>query len=531
MMSELENEKVTQEEVTPPETVDAVQPEPVIPKRPVYSVFQEGVAFQNTSPELQYSKYKSEDVDRLTMPSMGPADVMHILSTYTKEVIDKTPMHDVYALGLQTEIGNKYIPSGTKDTFKRNVEKGNLTNDTTFSNEDTGILRLDANAYSKPGVKTSSSRLVSKIKSALGKGEKANVPLYHSGFRITINPPSQSDLLAFQTKIMKDTTEVGRQTVGLVYSNYQAIVHKYFIEMVRDIIESTTLDTNTEEDDVFNYISMLDLNILYLGVMSSFAVSGIEVNISCKNTKILDEEDHRPKCTYVASGVLNPTKMLWLDRGALEPWMEKQLRRKSSGSVSTSEVVAYRKVIDSRADGITWNVPLSDHKVDVTFRVPTVADYMLYANMWIDKVVADVNKAVVGNITNAEREQTVELIAYYLRTSSHNGFIKTVDIDGESITEMEDIMEALSALDHEFDVIDDLSNTILKFIEDASIAIVGITTFECPECRAVQATSGNSSFAEIIPVDMVSIFFDQVDLVIAGKSTSKVKMLKRDQKV
>lgn len=55
-MSELENENVTQEEVTPPETtVNTVQPEPVepvVPKKPVYSVFQEGVAFQKVSPEL-----------------------------------------------------------------------------------------------------------------------------------------------------------------------------------------------------------------------------------------------------------------------------------------------------------------------------------------------------------------------------------------------------------------------------------------------------------------------------------------------
>lgn len=483
--------------------------------------------FNRIKAEEAYSSYRDpEEVNRLILPALLPADIQHVLNTVTTKELQDGGAEDVYSLVLQTDVAPRYLASmgkggGGEGVFTKSLNKpdSKYTNMITEGSEEIGLKRLDAYSYTKPGVKQSEIRTLHALRSALGKGEKTNIPLWHSGFRIVVNAPSMNDLYTYQNRVLKDLTEVGRNTLGLVFSNNQCITHKYFLDMVVDLIDSTTLDINMETDDIRDYISMLDLNAIYLGVMSSITVSGLEVNVSCCNVK--EVVDGKPKCDYIASVNLDANKLLWVDDEALENWQKKQMLRKTSNSVSVEEVKKYQEKVYSKVKDLNWKLPI-DLDARVYFKIPSLTDFIADSNQWVEEITNNVRRSVNNSTSAKEKENIVSAMTFFLRMASYNSFVKRITIEDSSLESRELVLESLGMLNYEYDVVDAFLDSVMGVIEKASIAVVAVPTFTCPNCQSEQTNvHRGDNFQNLIPIAIDTFFFDQVDLVIAGKSTNK----------
>lgn len=496
-------------------------------KKPAYDVFMPNSKFISKDPAEVFDSYQDpEKVERLLLPSVLPRDISVIYNKLDPKELENGPTGDVFSLMLQTGIAPRYFAGNSAGgngagIFVNPLNKpGNkFTNDVREGSEELNIRRLDASSYTRPGVKQSEIRALHALRSALGKGEKTNIPLWHSGFRIVLNAPTLNDLFAYQTKVVKDTTEVGRSTLGFIYSNNQCISHKHFLDMVVDLLDSTTLDINLETDDIRNYISILDLNIIYLGVMSSISVSGMEVNISCSNIK--EVVDGKPKCDYVGTVNLDPNKLLWVDEDNLENWQKKQMLKKSTGSVSLEEAQLYRDKVNAKSKESYWKLPI-EADAKIYFRIPTVTEFLQDGTRWVDEIVNNVRNTITSETSKQEKEDTISAMSFFLRMATYNSFVDRVALEDNIIKSRDLVLQALSTLDYENNVVDAFLNSAMSVIEKNSIAIVAIPSFRCPKCKEEQSNTHQAEhFHDLIPIAIDTFFFDQVDLDIAGKSTNR----------
>ena len=136
-----------------------------------------------------------------------------------------------------------------------------------------------------------------KLNEKLNIGVPTHVPLYHSGFWVTLSPLSTKiEKINLQLEITKEVNRMGRKTHNLIYSNYSVMFAKTLIDTLRNKITDTSLAL-PEGDDIFDYIKLQDLDILIWGLLKSMYPRGFDYIILCKNA-IKPDEDSVPSCNF-----------------------------------------------------------------------------------------------------------------------------------------------------------------------------------------------------------------------------------------
>ena len=525
----------------PAEEIAAPTPkqEPVQVAEPNYA--DEGVFkdIEKVNPGEVLEKMTNVPFSHIFVPSTTNRTAVKRDTEASTEDYDGLSLEETQAITLD-RIGAKYNASTetiagddgsltvSYDTY---VDKLNgptkFTNDPTLAGKHLGMKPIDPSKYSKPGVKTDQWKLFYKIMSKTNKGDRIIVPLWHSGFKIIINPPTPSDILSFYNKMARELSEVGANTMGLIYSNYTSLTHKYFLEMLETLIDTATLNLTDSDTTIIDHISILDLNSLYLAVMTSMTRQGLAINVSCNNVNVI--ENGKPKCDFTAKGKIDPTKILWVHDDELPEWMKKQIDTNGTGSVSIQEVKKYQEEIFKMVKDTTYTFmsklgsdaddeenPVLEIKLHL--QIPSIAEYLSESEYWRTEISNIVKNALTSKYTATEKEQMVSYVTYIMKMVSYNSFVKSLEVEGEELVERELLSQALATTNKDDDEsINKFIRNILKFIEDASIAIVAIPSFTCPKCKADQHSHGNAAFKELIPIAMETLFFDQAARITVGR--------------
>lgn len=470
--------------------------------------------------------------NNIVMPSLTGKTVEKRDTELSDHAINKMSPDASSAL-LLDRMGSKYHASTemistsdgqsspiTYNTFVDKINNEKFINDPTIEGKNINMKAIDPKVYTKEGKKTDQLKLYYKLMSKSNKGDRIIVPLWHSGFKLIINPPTSTNLLSFHNRLTKELSQVGSDTMGLIYSNYTSLTHKYFLELLEELIDTSTLNISTVEENIFDYISILDLNILYLAVMSTITRNGLEVNITCNNINIIDDEG-TPKCDFSANGKLDPLKILWVNTTALPEWMKKQIAVNGTGSVSVEEVKKYQEAIFKLAKEpkYTFKSHTMDLDLDIRFRVPTLATYLSEAEYWRNEISNIVKESLADNYTANEKTELVTYVTSIMRMVSYNSFIEGINIDNEMLVDRELIAKSLTVTNKDdAELINKFIKSILTFIEDCSVAIVAVPSFTCPKCKHDQKSHSNPGFKELIPIAMETLFFDLSARTIVGKT-------------
>ena len=126
----------------------------------------------------------------------------------------------------------------------------------------------------------------------MGVGEVTQIPLWHSGFWITIRPPKSSDVINIEYELAKNVINLGRQTNTLVFSNSSVLFNKIVAEYILKHISETSLKLPADED-LLDYIDVRDLNLMVIGMIASMYPRSIPITKSCINSTVI--EDNKPK--------------------------------------------------------------------------------------------------------------------------------------------------------------------------------------------------------------------------------------------
>lgn len=425
--------------------------------------------------------------------------------------------------GIQEYVAK--LPQDTAATFALNTlaDGSTIVNDVlvdSFKNKDNefvntiefGGKKLQTRPISiKTNTKLTQESSVARIYALLGVGEVVQVPLWHSGFWITIKPIKQKDFINLYNSLSSQTTKLGRETNSLIYSNYSVVFIRILVEFILAHITEHTIKINDDET-ILDYIKVQDLYPMVNGLLAAMYPRGIDIVKCCVNSTKLDPESNKPLCDYSLTAKVDSKKLLWVNRRALDKYMISQMSKRTSASVSTSEVKEYQNRVKKNQVDIE-STSMSGIKIRLTLKTPNLREYIDQGEKWVNDLISDVEKLYTPQDTDSEKISKLTDAILTSRLNTYNGYIDKVTFIASDNTETtfntsDGVREALDTISNDQDLFLDIIKKIGEFYTNNSIAIVATPNFVCPKCNSSQEDgSQNKTFTEFIPLNVIDNFF------------------------
>lgn len=334
----------------------------------------------------------------------------------------------------------------------------------------------------------SGEKAVLRIRSLIGLGSIVQIPLWHSGFWITLKAPSDSELLELNRRLSEEKVSMGRETWGLSFSNEVVFYTGWIMDFALNNLYSTTLKPELL-GDLRKHISSLDIPIIAWGLACAIWPRGFPYSRSVLNqqadSKIIEEK--------LAVG-----KLLFTDTGALTDWQRAHMANRMGSNMTLDSLTRYRSEFTL---GQERELALTD-TISLTLKVPSMETYINSGYKWINNIISMVDKAfAIPPGDNARNEYIYQQgKASAMRQFGH--WVSAIQMEGETVlTEVETIEKALDALSERDDLYETYKKAIVAYSEDATIALIAV-----PATEEVKVTP-LPRHAHLLPLDPLSTFF------------------------
>ena len=173
--------------------------------------------------------------------------------------------------GSKAIVNNELLPEHPDD----------MANDIRYSDK---VLNTTG-VHFKQKDKMSKSASIAIFNAILNVGEVVQVPLWHSGFWVTLRPIKERDIINLNVILKNNVVEMGRYSNTLVYTNYNVMYAKIITDFIRENIVDYSINIDST-DDIRSYIKIEDLNILINGLVCSMYPNGYDISRACQNSLI-----------------------------------------------------------------------------------------------------------------------------------------------------------------------------------------------------------------------------------------------------
>ncbi len=393
-------------------------------------------------------------------------------------------------------------PDGVRDTPIHQID--DVDQNPTYGDHD--IQLKDRSLKIPTGEISSIEQARIKALSALGLSTRVSVPLYNSGFWITLEAMGDKEFLDLDYKLSEETLQVGRTTNGAIYSNDSIVYDAVFLEFIKDYIIYSSLDVPLNE--VTNFIKATDIDIIITMLMHNFFKTGFELRIPCSN--VLEVVDGVPKCNAVYDFKVNPKLLIQPIGERLHDKNIRLLANEQPNSVSIADVEEYL-INDEIEKYSSVDIKTVNDTVTFRFKSPSIEDKVLTGKEWINTVMMYVNDIIVTD--DEKKEASVAnnyLVATKLNTYIH--FIESISYsDGTIVTweNKEVLMETLSSFSSgSEEILLQLLEALSKYTLATTKYVIGIPTFKCLSCNKDNNSSTDIELTkDIIPIDVMQDFF------------------------
>lgn len=344
--------------------------------------------------------------------------------------------------------------------------------------------------------KSTGEQAIMRIAGALGLGNWYRVPLWHTGIWVTLRAPSESALIEFHDRFMGERVEAARNTYGRIFSNSRVMLTSHLLDLVFDHIVDSTLNTETSLREI---ISVQDINLLAWAMATLVWPNGWQLKRS-----IIDKEE----LTRTIDQRLNISRMLWTDTSLLTERQRAHMSRRSGEKMTLDQVNDYKSQFPNqgkRKINLSDLSPNEDADLAMVLRVPSIADHINSGTRWIFDIIGafDGVAQVHGGEQARNRYVASHMAATLMRQHEH--WIDSI-VDGElEITDRETIAGALNQLSSLDNLRERLNEEIKRYVDDATISLVGIPTGDGSEIKQPLPR-----FPHLIPIDPVHTFFIQL---------------------
>lgn len=353
----------------------------------------------------------------------------------------------------------------------------------------------------KVETKLTGESAVLRVRSLMGMGSIVQIPLWHSGFWITLKAPSDGAQLELNRRLTEEKITLGRQTYGLAYSNNSVFFAGWIIDFALQHIYATTLKPEVATN-IREHISTLDIGALAWGLACVIWPRGFPYSRSVLNQKT--------KQNSVIREILNIGKCQWTDQRALTEWQTAHMSARHGSTMTVESLARYRdEFVNNKGRSIEVKENLA-----INLRVPNVEQYLTSGQRWVDGIVKTVDTAFSLEPGTDARDNYIlaQGKASAMRQFSH--WVESVVADDHVIDDAATLELTMAALSSENDIREKFFKEVRKYIEECTMSVIAIPAAEDED------NSPLPRFPHLLVLDALSVFFI-LNVMQAGKVQSR----------
>lgn len=401
-----------------------------------------------------------------------------------------------------------------KETIERDTEWGQYL---VSNNKEKLGLNIGGVDLAPTGSLLKGEKGIAQIKSMLGLGNMIRVPLWHSGIWVTVDTPSEAEVVDLYRMINVEKITIGRMTHGLAFSNLSGITTDLIVRFVLRHVQSCSLALPKDADMITTLrqnILVQDIPTLIWAIICSMFPRGFEYTRQCIAS---------PDCHHTVQQLIDVRRLLFVDRQALNKEQNDHMVKAKSSLVTLKEVKKYQEEVSRLQsaeqillEGATNRKGTCD--MYITLKSPTIEDYAEATNSWIDSIETMANLAPTFD-NDADRDNYIYNQTKATKARQYIHWVDSIKYinhiegeDDENITFVKDrndinaIASSIFSLDN--NIIENLTNSVIKYINESTISIIGIPSYDCPACKGKQVIEEElTHFPNFIPLDTIMLFF------------------------
>lgn len=363
-----------------------------------------------------------------------------------------------------------------------------------------GTTRLAANSpkLGEGNNKASAQSSIMRIRALTGQGNVINVPLWHSGFWISLKTPTQGALLELDQQIASGKVELGRVTNGLLFSNDSVMLNNTLINFIlRHVYDCSLQDVSPE--NLKRMILVTDIPTLIYAMASTVWLKGFKYRSPC----VLAPE----RCSHVHEDVLTMGRLFYVDNSMLNEEQTRHMAQRRD-KYTVDSVVRYQSL--HRYNNPETTTVFATDILKFKLSVPSIEKYVTSGNLWINGIRAMLQDSFAVDMS--ERERTTYMIAQGSVTAlqQYAHWIDHIAVDNGGEDEVFDdetvIAEMMADFTKDQDLYVSLMNAVGKFINDTTVALVAIPAYACDKCETPQGPVAEKH-PHLIPLEVSRLFF------------------------
>ena len=390
----------------------------------------------------------------------------------------------------------------------------------------------------------SGTQALQYVNNYLGSSSSIFIPLWNSGFNVTVGNIKESEVQALVAKLNLSKAELGYVTRGALFSGEDSIV----CSMVIDFFISHVITTSLKDydDEILKQLILVsDLDPIMLGLLTAIHVRGYPINNTCVNVAsgkcdYGTEIEVTPDGEYKYNSLLDFNKLLWVDRTRLT---EEDIAQVGAGAKTTdiSDVEKYQeRHLPPRREVYRLTTPTANNG-NVTFKLigkhPSLAEHVKLGRSWVNSVTDMVNRVITDSNFETRNEKEISrfnMMMHFAKSTSsgrHLAWIKELIIEeGDENSDGFDSAESTKIIDgHEAirEILSEAFSTehsakvdkaLVDFKDRTTLTLAGLPNYECPKCHHGQAPK-DSRHPTLIPINVLHYFF-----IIGGWKYQKTEM-------
>lgn len=353
------------------------------------------------------------------------------------------------------------------------------------------------------------------LRRAANLGTSLLKPLYHSCIYIEMSCPPDTDLINLDYRLAMERAAVGMATSGLLLSATSSIFIRELAQFALSYVTSTNV-ANLEGGTVnalMDRIDPRDYPELINTMLATMYPNGYPWIIECAN----------PKCGHKHETRLHFARMSWVDKSCLNTKQMDMLIKKRN-SITDAEINEYKgefKLTDAR-------VVRFECGTEIHLKHTSLTEFAESGRMWVEDIERQQAVALSNYNTDAERKAFLDSHIQARAMRKYGHFVEKIVIGADTsqpmiINDKATIVEALDTLSGSENYFNQFQDSVLRFIEAGTIAVVGYVAASCVKCGDVEETS-EGRFRSIVPVPIDRIFF-----TLTRRKTSMLAMLEQGQ--
>lgn len=352
-----------------------------------------------------------------------------------------------------------------------------------------GILTAGNVKFRDAGdAKLTGERAVLRARALMGLGSVIRIPLWHSGFWISLKAPSDAALLELNRKLTEEKITLGRSTFGMAFANTTVFFAGWIMDFALSHVYDSTL-TPDAESNLRSHIKAEDIPLIAWGLACVCWPGGFPYARA-----VLDPA----KGEQVIKEKLNINKLLWVDNASLTAWQIAHMSKVHGQNHGIADLDRYRKeFVRRQGREIVVNENLS-----FMLRSPTMDQYLNSGHKWINNIVHMVDKAFERTDNEQVRDSYIwdQGKATNMRQYAH--YVESIKLGANDIIDDEETIESLvDTFSTDAEIRKAYFDGIKNYIEDSAIAIIAIPATENEDRASLPR------FPNLLVLDTLSVFF------------------------